>query len=71
MIASFQKLLAEREPFVNPKLRGDLFKCQELQNIPSENARDYFSLVANLLDDVLEKKSKAVWQRRTEILRTV
>ena len=38
---------------------------------PSENVRNYFSLVANLLGDILVKKSVAVWQRRTEILRTV
>ena len=32
-----------------------------------ENITDYFSLVANLLGDVLLKKSAAVRQRTTEI----
>ena len=35
------------------------------------NVRDYFSLVANLSADVLERKSVDVWQLRTEIRRTV
>ena len=34
-------------------------------------SRDYFSLVAKLLGNVLVKNSIAVWQRRTKILRTV
>ena len=37
-----------------------------MQKIPSKNLRDYFpriSLVANLLGDVLVKKSVAFWQR--------
>ena len=42
-----------------------------LFNVPFENVRDYFTLVANLLADVLEKKSVAVWQRSTEIRRMV
>ena len=43
------------------------------KNTPSENvyARNYLSLVVNLLGDILVKKSVAVWQRRNEILRTV
>ena len=36
-----------------------------------KTSRDYFSLVAKLLRNVLVKNSIAVWQRRTEILRTV
>ena len=45
--------------------------AKNCKNILSENIRDYFFLVANLLGDVLVKKSIVVWQRRTEILRTV
>ena len=41
------------------------------KNTPSENVRDYFFLVAKLLDYDLEKNDKAVWHRRTEIRRTV
>ena len=37
------------------------------KNIPSEKVSNYFSLVANLLGDVLLKKFTAVWQRRTII----
>ena len=59
--SSFQKLLAERY----------LLRTSNQTICSSENVRDYFSLVANLLGDVLVKKSVAVWQRRTEILRPV
>ena len=45
--------------------------AKNCKNTSSENVRDCFSLVANLLGDVLVKKSVAVWQRRTEILRAV
>ena len=39
------------------------------QNVPSENVRDYFSLVAKLLVYVLVKNSIVVWICRTEILK--
>ena len=41
------------------------------KNIPFENVKDYFYLVANLLAAVLEKKYVAVWQRSTKTRRTV
>jgi len=39
------------------------------KNILFEQLRDYFSLVANLLGDVLGKKSVGVYQRRVEMHR--
>ena len=39
------------------------------QNILFEYVRDCFSLVANLLDVVLENKSVGVYQRRVEMRR--
>lgn len=56
------------------QLSKKTFKCQKLQKckkISFENVRDFFSLVANLLGDVVVKKSVAVWLRRTEICRTI
>lgn len=64
------------EPFAHLRLLGDLFQeppnnFENQKDIPFKNVRGYFSLVANLLDNALVKKFAAVWQRITEIRRTV
>ena len=79
MISSFKKLLAERyllRTFQRTISSSEtasqvtFLSAKNCKNILSENVRDFFSPVVNLLGDVLIKKSVAVWQRRTEILRT-
>ena len=69
-MSSFQKLQAERyfvrtsrQTICSSETADDRCKGQSCKNIPSEKARDYFSLVANLLGDFLINKSIAVWQR--------
>ena len=59
---TFQQLLSEL--FAHPKMLGDLLSSKTCNNIRSENVRDVFSLFANLLGDLLVKKSLAFWQRR-------
>ena len=55
-----------REPFVHPKLLGDLFKCQKLQKYPFRTRKGL--LFTNLLGDVLVKKSIAVCNVKPKFL---
>ena len=63
----------QRQPPRNGTKCFDVFaKVAKIsKNIPFENVKDYFYLVANLLAAVLEKKYVAVWQRSTKTRRTV
>lgn len=63
----------QRQPPRNETKCFDVFaKVAKIsKNIPFENVKDYFYLVAKLLAAVLEKKYVAVWQRSTKTRRTV
>ena len=45
--------------------------AKNCKNVTSEKVKDYFSLDAKFLGDVLLNNSVAVWELRTEILRAV
>ena len=64
MNVTFEERLCE--PIAFPKMLGDLFKGQQLQKCPFRKSKGLFSrgftLVTNLLVDVLVKKSVAFCQ---------
>ena len=60
------RTLPSREPFAHSKLLG-----KNCKNIPSENVKNYFSLVAESFRWCFSKEIYSCLQHKTEILRTV